>query len=99
MALHRGIDGSEPLRPDPITRAGGPEEVRHDRREWVLATGTLACPACDAPVLPDGPVSPAAPLSCPYCGESGYVRDFLSLEDPARPAVVEVRLRPARPRG
>ena len=92
------MDGSEPLRPDRVTHAGGPEEVRYDRRSWVVATGTLACPECDAPVLPDGPVSPAAPMSCPYCGEHGHVRDFLSLEAPARPAVVEVRLRATRPR-
>ena len=92
MSLHRGIDGSEPLRPDPIARAAGPEEVRRDRRSWVLATGTLACPDCDAPVLPDGPLSPADSLACPYCGHGAAVRDFLSLAAPARPARVEVRI-------
>lgn len=59
-----------------------------------LAGGTLACPSCDAPVaLIDGPVAPTAPLGCPYCGQAGAVRDFLSLSSPARPARVEVRVR------
>jgi hypothetical protein len=58
-----------------------------------LATGTLACPACDAPVAPgDGPLSPADGLACPYCGRDGAVRDFLSLTPPSRPARVVVRV-------
>ena len=74
---------------------GGPahEELRLGRSSR-LATGTLACPSCDAPVaLTDGPVSPADALGCPYCGQAGAVRDFLSLSSPSRPARVEVRLR------
>jgi hypothetical protein len=63
-------------------------------RSTRLAGGTLACPSCDAPVaLTDGPVAPAAPLGCPYCGLAGAVRDFLSLSSPVRPARVEVRVR------
>jgi hypothetical protein len=58
-----------------------------------LATGTLACPACDAPVaLAAGPVSPADPLGCPICDHTAAVRDFLSLTPPSRPARVEVRV-------
>jgi hypothetical protein len=58
-----------------------------------LATGTLACPACDAPVvLAAGPASPADPLGCPVCDHAGPVRDFLSLAVPSRPARVEVRV-------
>jgi hypothetical protein len=58
-----------------------------------LATGTLACPACDAPVAPGaGPLSPAHGLVCPYCGRDGAVRDFLSLTPPSRPARVVVRV-------
>ena len=59
----------------------------------VLATGTLACPRCDAPVAPLGPMSPADPLGCPFCAHAGAVRDFLSLDLPTRPARVEVRAR------
>ena len=60
----------------------------------MVASGTLACPECDAPVFPgDRPVSPAAPLACPFCGQSGAVRDFLSLAPPSRPARVVVRVR------
>lgn len=93
MALHRGIDGSEPIRPEPITRLAGSYEERKAVRSWRLATGTLACPGCDAPVAPVGaPLRPADPIACPYCSTTGFVRDFLSLAAPTRPARVEVRV-------
>ena len=91
MALQRGFDGSEPLRP--VGRLSGIEELRRIERTRVMAAGTLACPACDAPVSP-GPhgLSPSEPLRCPFCGHGGAVRDFLSLDAPTRPARVEVRV-------
>lgn len=92
MSFQRGIDGSEPVRPEPVTRAGGMEEERLAARTSVLAAGTLACPRCDAPVLPSRPLGPAEALSCPYCRHAGAVRDFLSLTAPARPARVQVRV-------
>jgi hypothetical protein len=62
-----------------------------------LATGSLACPECDAPVAPaPGTSTPADPLACGYCGLGGAVRDFLSLAQPTRPARVEVRARIGR---
>jgi hypothetical protein len=67
-------------------------EIRHDRRDGVLATASLACPACDAPVVPPWRMLVTERLSCPFCGERGLVRDFLSLEAPARPARVTVRV-------
>ena len=93
MALHRGIDGGEPLRPDPVGRLGGTQEERRVTRSSHLAVGTLACPACDAPVAPAGPLSPAEPLACPYCDHAAAVRDFLSLGEPTRPTRVVVRVR------
>jgi hypothetical protein len=42
--------------------------------------------------MPAGRVRPSDPAMCPYCGTSGFVRDFLTLEDPARPARVVVRV-------
>ena len=92
MAFHRGIDGSDPVRAEPITTTAGAEELRRVTRTSVLATGTLACPRCDAPVAPAGPVRPADAIGCPYCGHGAAVRDFLSLAAPARPARVEVRV-------
>lgn len=93
MALHRGIDGSEPLRPDPVAGAAGHRIIRPATRTSVVAEGTLACPECDAPVMPGGgPLDVTAPLSCPYCGRAGAVRDFLSLAAPTRPARVVVRV-------
>jgi hypothetical protein len=76
-----------------IERLGGRHEHRRER-SWQLATGTLACPGCDAPVLPSpGGMSPADPISCGFCRETGVVSDFLSLAEPTRPARVVVRVR------
>jgi hypothetical protein len=90
MALQRGIDGSEPIRPEPVGR------LVLDRREGhvgTIGTGTLACPACDAPVaIGSEPMRPHELLSCPFCGCGGALRDFLSLAPPTRPARVEIRL-------
>ena len=58
-----------------------------------MATGTLACPRCDAPVLPGRAMAPSEPLWCGYCGHDAVVRDFLSLAQPTRPAHVEIRIR------
>ena len=92
MSLQRGIDGAEPVRPDPV---GGTAET-HDYRRRVstgrLGTGTLACPRCDAPVALAGPAAVGDALGCPYCHHTGDVRDFLSLAAPTRPARVAVRV-------
>jgi len=94
MSISRGMDGAEPLRPEPIEQPAGPREVREDARGQLLAVGTLACPACDAPVAPgELPLLPPDPLSCPVCSHAAAVRDFLSLSPPTRPARVEVRVR------
>jgi hypothetical protein len=92
VSLQRGIDGPEPIRRQPVERLGGSREIRPDERPWVVAEGTFACPSCDAPVLPDGAVAPSAAAACPWCSHAGFVRDFLSLESPARPARVVVRV-------
>jgi hypothetical protein len=86
MELHRGIDGSGELRPA--------------HRARTLGGGTLACPRCDAPVfLAGGPRSPGDAIGCPFCSETGRVRDFLTLGEPSRPARVEVRVVQRAPRG
>jgi hypothetical protein len=78
---------------DPIRSPRGPEEIRRVGRSTALATGTLACPECDAPVSPGRrSLSPGDPLGCPFCGHAGAVRDFLSLAAPARPARVVVHV-------
>ena len=70
------------------------KEIRRTDRTGHFATGTLACSACDAPVALAGKALPVtAPLSCPFCLNEGVVRDFLSLADPVRPAVVSIRVR------
>jgi hypothetical protein len=77
-----------------IERVAGRYERRRAVASWQMATGTLACPACDAPVLPAaGGMSPPDSLSCGFCDHAGAVRDFLSLGEPTRPARVVVRVR------
>jgi hypothetical protein len=91
MALHREIEGAQPL---PAERVPGRREPRPAASPWHLASGTLACAACDAPVLPDpGGMAPRDPISCGFCGHAGVVRDFLSLTKPTRPTRVAVRVR------
>ena len=99
MTIHRGMDGSEPVRPEPVGRLAGSHLERRCVRGWLLGRGTLACPGCDAPVAPPRRgLSPADPLACPFCDRAGAVRDFLSLAAPPRPAQVDVRVVVRRPR-
>ena len=87
MAFHRRID-----EPEPADRPAGAYEVRRARSSR-LATGTLACPLCDAPVaVPGASLTPAEWIACPYCRHAGAAREFLSLEEPTRPARVAVRV-------
>ncbi len=91
MRFQRGADGSDPVPSDPT---GSGIRIHDERRTRAtrLGVGTLACPHCDAPVALAGPVAPADPIGCPYCGHAGAVRDFLSLAPPSRPARVVVRV-------
>jgi uncharacterized paraquat-inducible protein A len=69
-------------------------EERRVVRSTRVATGTLACPSCDAPVAPGPwPLSPAQQIACPYCHHVAPVRTFLSLAAPTRPARVAVVVR------
>jgi uncharacterized protein YbaR (Trm112 family) len=86
VAFHRRID-----EPEPANRPAGSYEERRARSTRV-ATGTLACPECDAPIALAGAVTPAAALACPYCRHGGAVREFLSLGEPTRPQRVVVRV-------
>jgi hypothetical protein len=89
MAFQGGIDG------EPVRRVGdlAAEQERRKATQGHLASGTLACPHCDAPVAPGaGYISPTDPLGCPFCGHAAAVRDFLSLSQPTRPARVVVRV-------
>jgi hypothetical protein len=88
VSLFRRIDSDQP-----VDRPSDVHEEHRVARSWRMATGTLACPSCDAPVAPGGrALSPAEPLGCPFCLHAGAVRDFLSLAAPARPARVVVRV-------
>jgi len=91
MSLARGFDGSEPLGPARAGEAADVTEHRRPARSRRVASGTLACPGCDAPVALAGRrLRPADELACPFCGHGGPVRDFLSLGVPTRPERVAV---------
>jgi hypothetical protein len=87
--MRSSSDDSDPVRTDAVH-----EEKRKATRSGRVATGTLACARCDAPVaLTAGPVTLTQPLSCPFCAHRAPVRDFLSLRQPTRPTRVEIRVR------
>ena len=73
-------------------RLAGWQEKRRSARSSHLASGTLACPECDAPVLPGRAMSLLERLGCPVCEHAAPVRNFLSLSTPGRPARVDVRV-------
>jgi hypothetical protein len=90
----RRFDGSDAANRETVAPR---RELRLGRTSQI-ATGTLACPECDAPVHPGlDPIRPAAGLGCPVCGHAAHVRDFLTLGPPLRPARVALRMvaRPA----
>lgn len=93
MAVHRDLEGAQPDRAQPVERFAGRFERRRATAWRRLAAGTLACPECDAPILPDGAMAMPDPLSCGYCSHAGAVRDFLTLGEPTRAAHVAVRVR------
>ena len=86
MAFHRRIDR------EPIGTSGGTEELRRIPQQHRAGHRHDGLPRVRRARMPAGPVRPADPIACPFCGTSGAVRDFLSLEDPARPARVVVRV-------
>jgi hypothetical protein len=71
----------------------GYEEERHATRSTRVASGTLACARCDAPVALSGSLGLTASLTCPFCAHEAPVRDFLSLAAPTRPTRVAVVIR------
>lgn len=94
VSISRGFDGASPLEPEPVSGISGWREERRDTRTTRMASGTLACPSCDAPVAsPERPVPPSASLACGFCGLDGSIRDFLTLGEPTRPTRVAVHVR------
>jgi hypothetical protein len=85
---------TDPRRTRPAASPIGHHEERSAARPWHLATGSLACPACDAPVvLTRQRARTTDALQCPFCDCSGALRDFLSLAQPPRAPRVNVVLR------
>lgn len=91
MSLHRPSDQGPPG--EAVGRLSGTEEIRRIGRAAPVATGTLACPSCDAPVGFAGrPLAPRDALTCGFCAHAGTVRDFLALGEPTRATHVVVRI-------
>jgi hypothetical protein len=85
---------SDPRQARPAGARIGHHEKRPASRPWHLATGSLACPQCDAPViLAADRARPTDLLQCPFCDRAGAIRDFLSLAMPARAPRVHVLVR------
>lgn len=96
MALH-SAGNTDPRRIEPVGEPAGFHEERRTTRPWQLATGSLACPECDAPVtLASAPAAPTDALACPFCSHGAAVRDFLSLGQPPRAPRVNVLIQPLR---
>jgi hypothetical protein len=84
----------ESPRPD-ASEASGRQVIKWQRaaRSDRLADATLACAECDAPVtLGPGRHAVSTAVTCPYCGHTAPVRDFLSLAQPTRATRVVVRV-------
>jgi hypothetical protein len=84
----------ETSRPD-ASEQSGRQVIQWQRaaRSDRLATGTLACPRCDAPVaIGPGRLTMVDTLGCPFCDHRAPVRDFVSLARPARATRVVVRV-------
>jgi hypothetical protein len=78
----------------PGTARLGHHEERRAARPWHLATGSLACPGCDAPVVLGAERAGVTDqLSCPFCAHASPLRDFLSLAQPPRAPRVHVLVR------
>lgn len=84
---------TDPNEARPAAARLGHHEERRAARPWHLATGSLACPGCDAPViLATAPARPTDALACPFCNHRGALREFLTLAVPARAPRVHVRV-------
>lgn len=93
MALHRTGGELEPVR----GTGGAGTRLLRPATSAPVATGTFACPGCDAPGYLHRAYTPAEPYRCGYCGHEAPAREFLTLGGTVRPARVTVRIRVARP--
>ena len=76
MSIFREPSDWEQAEQSRTTEPFVPRKV-HRRSVHRLGRGALACPGCDVPILPTGPIAIAAPLECPFCGETRPARQFL----------------------
>jgi hypothetical protein len=94
VAFESASGNTDPRQARPASAPIGHHEERRTTRPWHLATGSLACPDCDAPVILGAqPARPTDLLQCPFCDRAGALRDFLSLAAPARVPRVHVLVR------
>lgn len=79
MPLHPFLDPQRGRSEERRERLPGGEHERRASPHWRVASGVLACPACDLPLSPAGSSAITDRIDCPYCEHSAPVRDFLTL--------------------
>jgi hypothetical protein len=101
MAFEIAPDPGDRGEPDvKLGRTGG-SAVGQDPRlvtdgRQVLASGSLACPACSLPISPAPRIRPGATLSCGFCSHTAGAIDFLRRDvrdTAANEAMLVARLR------
>jgi hypothetical protein len=80
MSIVRDFDAEQPERPQ------GTEYYVPRKSEGLagraVARGSLACPACDLPVVAGGRIPIAARVRCPFCRTVHSARAFVRVETP-----------------
>jgi hypothetical protein len=80
----------QPDRDERIEHLGGIEERRELSRSWRVASGTLACPECDLPVIPGQGAGPGTLVACAWCEYVARGREFFTVTASPRPTRVHV---------
>jgi hypothetical protein len=80
MSFLRDFGAEQPERPH-ATESFIPRK-RTGRAAQPIGRGSLACPACDLPVVPGGPIPMAARVRCPFCRTIHTARAFVRLDTP-----------------
>jgi hypothetical protein len=79
VSIVRDFDREQPERPQG-TELFIPRK-REGRAAHAIGRGSLACPACDLPVLARAPIPMASRVRCPFCRSVHSARAFVRLEE------------------
>jgi len=79
MSLFREPSDWQPAEEDRATEPGAHYRVVRGAAKRI-GRGSLACPACDLPILMASSISISAPIECPFCRHGSPASQFLRLE-------------------